>query len=144
MTEKSTPLKLELAQLSDLGMRRANNQDSLTSVVTDEPGTWMQRGHLMMVADGMGAHAAGELASKLAIDNLPHAYYKSTESSPAIALRQAVCRTNEIINTKAKTVLIFEGWERPVPAWYWFLRVPWSPMLGTAARTDSGALLFSS
>jgi serine/threonine protein phosphatase PrpC len=109
MTAKSTPLKLELAQLSDLGMRRANNQDSLTSVVTDEPGTWAERGHLMMVADGMGAHAAGELASKLAIDNLPHAYYKSTESSPAIALRQAVHRTNEIINTKGEDSVDFRG-----------------------------------
>ena len=109
MTAKSTPLKLELAQLSDLGMRRANNQDSLTSVVTDEPGTWTHRGHLMMVADGMGAHAAGELASKLAVDNLPHAYYKSTESSPAIALRQAVHRTNEIINTKGQDSIDFRG-----------------------------------
>ena len=109
MTEKSTPLKLEIAQLSDLGMRRANNQDSVTSVVVDEPGTWMQRGHLMMVADGMGAHAAGELASKLAIDNLPHTYYKSTEASPAIALRQAVRRTNEIINTKGQNSVDFRG-----------------------------------
>jgi len=109
MAAKSTPLKLELAQLSDLGMRRANNQDSLISVVTDEPGTWTRRGHLMMVADGMGAHAAGELASKLAIDNLPHAYYKSTESSPAIALRQAVCRANEIINTKGQNSVDFRG-----------------------------------
>ena len=109
MTAKLTPLKLELAQLSDLGMRRANNQDSLTSVVTDEPDTWIQRGHLMMVADGMGAHAAGELASKLAVDNLPHAYYKSTESSPAIALRQAVHRTNEIINTKGQDSVDFRG-----------------------------------
>jgi len=109
MTEKSTPLKLELAQLSDLGMRRANNQDAVTSVVTDEPGSWMRRGHLMMVADGMGAHAAGELASKLAVDNLPHAYYKSTESSPAMAVRQAVRRTNEIINTKGQNSVDFRG-----------------------------------
>ena len=40
-----------------------------------------------MVADGMGAHAAGELASKMACESMPHTYRKSLDRSPAEALR---------------------------------------------------------
>ena len=49
---------------------------------TDDLATWATRGHLLMVADGMGAHAAGELASKLAVDNIPHTYFKLRDLYP--------------------------------------------------------------
>ena len=74
---------LKHASVSDLGMRRTNNQDSLAVVVTNDVATWATRGHLLMVADGMGAHAAGELASKIAAEGIPHLYRKYHElSSP--------------------------------------------------------------
>ncbi len=57
---------LEYAALSDVGLRRTNNQDSMTVVLAGSQKAWRKRGHLFMVADGMGAHAAGELASKMA------------------------------------------------------------------------------
>ena len=65
------------AAATDTGMRRANNQDSHTIVRASKVETWKTRGHLFMVADGMGAHAVGELASKLACDNIPHNYNKA-------------------------------------------------------------------
>ncbi len=55
-------------------MRRTTNQDSLGIQITDDPATWATRGHLLMVADGMGAHAAGELASRIAVETIPHTY----------------------------------------------------------------------
>src|SRR4051812_31788404 len=58
------------ASATDTGMRRANNQDSHAIVRASSRETWKLRGHLFMVADGMGAHAAGELASKMACDNI--------------------------------------------------------------------------
>ena len=51
-------------------MRRANNQDAFNTMVADDHEYWEKRGHLFVVADGMGAHAAGELASKLAADGV--------------------------------------------------------------------------
>ena len=35
-------------------------------------GDWAARGHLFLVADGMGGHAVGELASKIAADTIHH------------------------------------------------------------------------
>ena len=43
-----------------------------------------------MVADGMGAHAAGELASKLATDTIPLTYQKTTDRTPPEALVTAI------------------------------------------------------
>src|SRR5262245_10979329 len=95
---------LKHAAMSDLGMRRSNNQDSLAVVVTDDIATWATRGHLLMVADGMGAHAAGELASKLAVDNIPHTYHKLRDLHPPAALRQAIRDANQVIRSEERRV----------------------------------------
>jgi protein phosphatase len=100
---------LKHASVSDLGMRRTNNQDSLTVVVTDDVATWATRGHLLIVADGMGAHAAGELASKLAVDNIPHTYFKLRDLYPPAALRQAIRDANTTIHTKGQSSIGFQG-----------------------------------
>ncbi len=47
------------AAATDTGMRRSNNQDSYTSVRASHVEVWRQRGHVFLVADGMGAHAVG-------------------------------------------------------------------------------------
>src|SRR6187549_623815 len=100
---------LKHASVSDLGMRRSNNQDSLAVVVTDDVATWATRGHLLIVADGMGAHAAGELASKLAVDNIPHTYFKLRDLYPPAALRQAIRDANTTIHSKGQSSIGFQG-----------------------------------
>ncbi|MBC8353198.1 MAG: serine/threonine-protein phosphatase [Planctomycetes bacterium] len=80
--------------LTDVGMRRANNQDSHTVVLATDLEEWQARGHFFMVADGMGAHAAGELASKIAVDGVPHLYRKYLELSPPEAMQKAIVETN--------------------------------------------------
>src|SRR4051812_48170696 len=100
---------LKHAALSDLGMRRTNNQDSIAMVVTDDVATWATRGHLMIVADGMGAHAAGELASKLAVDNISHNYFKLRDLYPPAALRQAIRDANNAIHAKGQSSVGFQG-----------------------------------
>ncbi|MEJ6550276.1 protein phosphatase 2C domain-containing protein [Corynebacterium sp. USCH3] len=60
MTETTaTPLALNYAALSDRGLVRSNNEDSAAA----SP-------HLLALADGMGGHAAGEVASELMITSL--------------------------------------------------------------------------
>jgi serine/threonine protein phosphatase PrpC len=100
---------LECAHASDLGMRRLNNQDAMAVMMAQDVATWATRGHLLMVADGMGAHAAGELASKLAVDNIPHTYHKLRDLHPPAALRQAIRDANAVIHSKGQSSIGFQG-----------------------------------
>jgi protein phosphatase len=106
--EASEPLRLDHAALSDIGLRRSNNQDSMASVVEgDSPRT--DRGDLFIVADGMGAHAAGELASRLAAETVAHAYYKIPDLDPPDALRQALLEANARIHDRGQASPDFHG-----------------------------------
>ena len=97
------------AAATDTGMRRANNQDSHTIVRASKVETWRSRGHIFMVADGMGAHAVGELASKLACDNIPHNYSKTKAGPPAEAITKAYKQVGGIIHGKAAANRDFQG-----------------------------------
>ncbi|MBX7168339.1 MAG: protein phosphatase 2C domain-containing protein [Pirellulales bacterium] len=100
---------IDYATASDIGLRRTNNQDSHVVVLAGTPEIYAQRGHLFMVADGMGAHAAGELASKLATDSVPHAYLKLVDAAPPEALRGAVVEANHEIHGRGQANVEFHG-----------------------------------
>lgn len=93
---------IEVASITDVGMRRSTNQDSHEVVLAGDIEKWKKRGHLFLVADGMGAHAAGELASKLAADGITHLYSKYQELSPPEALKRSVIETNAEINRRGQ------------------------------------------
>ena len=93
---------LAVASLSDIGMRRSNNQDNLSVSLASNLEQWKRRGHLFIVADGMGAHAAGELASKMAVDAIPHLYAKYDEVPAHEALRKAVSDANSEIHKRGQ------------------------------------------
>lgn len=100
---------LEHAELSDVGLRRSNNQDSMNHVLAGNREDWERRGHLFMVADGMGAHAAGELASKLSADNVPLTYYKLPDVSPATAIQKAIEDAHHKIHSRGLSNPDFKG-----------------------------------
>jgi len=101
---------LDHAALSDVGLRRSNNQDCMATAVAGSQEAWQQRGHLFMVADGMGAHAAGELASKLACDVVPLTYNKLAKDRTAPeAMLDAVREANSQINSRGQASDDFKG-----------------------------------
>ena len=110
---------IRCAASSDIGMRRANNQDayaiSLDQALLAEGTGYGETedrqslGHLFVVADGMGAHAAGELASQLAADTIPHSYSKRCEGPRVQALVDAVRDANHVIFTKGQDSVDFHG-----------------------------------
>lgn len=100
---------LRCAAVSDVGMRRSSNQDSLAIALADSPEHWQSHGHLFVVADGMGAHAAGELASQIATDNIPHSYHKLGELAPSEALVEAIRQANMMIHNKGQNSVDFQG-----------------------------------
>jgi protein phosphatase len=101
--------RLEYAALSDIGLRRSNNQDSLAVMPAASRNLWQQRGDLFVVADGMGAHAAGELASKLSTDTVPLVYHKLMDHTPAEAILGAVEEANAQIHSRGQASIDFRG-----------------------------------
>ncbi len=83
-------------------MRRTNNQDNMTVSLATSMEAWESKGHLFVVADGMGAHAAGELASKLAVDHIPHLYARFNDMSAPEALKKAVNGANAEIHRRGQ------------------------------------------
>lgn len=106
----------ETASQTDTGLRRSNNQDSLAIWIANTEEQWKQRGHLFVVADGMGAHAAGELASKMATDLVPLGYHKLLDRPPHEALAQAVRDANDQIHDRGMASDDFRGMGTTVSA----------------------------
>lgn len=91
---------VQYASLSDIGFRRRNNEDCCGIHICPDRETWKDHGHLFLVADGMGGHAVGELASKIAADTIPHTYFKSRESDQTQSLRESVEQANANIHER--------------------------------------------
>jgi len=90
-------------------MRRANNQDSLAVMLAETQQAWQTHGHFFLVADGMGAHAAGELASKLASELIPHHYSKYQGLAPAEAMHKAITESNAEIFRRGQANIEFRN-----------------------------------
>jgi len=88
---------------TDVGMRRSNNQDSYCVSPASTPRLWRSRGHLFVVADGMGAHAAGEFASQLATTVVSQSYLKRTDERPGEALRNAILEAHKTIRQRGQS-----------------------------------------
>jgi len=90
-------------------MRRAANQDSLAVRMCTDFDEWSRCGHLFAVADGMGGHAVGDLASRITVSTLPLAYYKQEATDVETRLRLAIIAANKAINDKSRENREFEG-----------------------------------
>lgn len=80
------------AEATDVGRVRARNQDA-TLCRADPAGA---RGVLLIVADGMGGQAAGEVASRMAVERVAAAYFAAA-GPPAEALHDALVAANQEI-----------------------------------------------
>jgi protein phosphatase len=87
-------MKVQLSARTDVGRTRDHNEDSY-GVGEGEP---VERfGELLVVCDGMGGHAAGEVASRVAVETILLDYYADTDEERPAALEQAFNRANQQI-----------------------------------------------
>jgi protein phosphatase len=70
---------------------------------------YRRRGWLFVVADGMGAHAAGEMASALAVEHVPLAYEKTVTRSPPLALKLSIEQANTEIHSRGENAFDMKG-----------------------------------
>src|SRR3954469_7969468 len=101
--------QIEHACLTDVGVRRSHNQDSYAVQLASDDDGWRQRGHLFLVADGMGAHAVGEKASEQPAHIIPHIYQKHAQQGPPQAVRRAFVEANASIHSCGQQNREFEG-----------------------------------
>jgi serine/threonine protein phosphatase PrpC len=82
---------------SDVGCVRETNEDTIGYYQPDDPD---QIGVLVVVADGMGGHSAGEVASRLAVETVIQ-YYTEHSATPETALPNAIKQANRVIQQAA-------------------------------------------
>ncbi|HET6920832.1 MAG TPA: PP2C family serine/threonine-protein phosphatase [Jiangellaceae bacterium] len=102
------PLTLRYAARSDVGLVREGNEDS-----------GYAGPRLLAVADGMGGHAAGEVASSAAIEELVHVERVDPEVDPLGALKAAVNAANARIRQMVEEVPARQGMGTTLTALFW-------------------------
>lgn len=85
---------------TDIGLRRRNNEDSYAVRLCQDEDEWETGGHLLMIADGMGGHAVGELASRIAVETVPHTFLKSDVADQRKKLHAAIVAANKEIHAR--------------------------------------------
>ncbi|MBN2432659.1 MAG: Stp1/IreP family PP2C-type Ser/Thr phosphatase [Acidobacteria bacterium] len=86
-----------VAGLSHQGMVRKENQDSYGFIEPESEDLLEERGRLFIVADGLGGHRGGRVASKMAVDLIGKIYFSSEKKPIYPALLHAVEIANRSI-----------------------------------------------
>lgn len=107
---------LHLSLYTDAGPVRARNEDFIAALDTALPGTPGARCTLVALADGMGGHQAGELASRLAVSAALRVFEQSSgglDPSAATDLAQilqaALAGANAAVYEEAQGVAQWQG-----------------------------------
>lgn len=90
---------------TDVGKIRKVNQDSV--FCSDKPVGNLP--NLFIVADGMGGHKAGDLASKLAVETIVDVVSSMEEKDPITLMGKAIHRANDAVLGKARESEAFNG-----------------------------------
>jgi PPM family protein phosphatase len=87
-------MKVHHSARTDVGRTRDHNEDSYG---IGEGQSAEHFGELLVVCDGMGGHAAGEVASRVAVETILADYYADTDEERPAALEQAFNHANQQI-----------------------------------------------
>lgn len=86
-------MDVEFAELSDVGRVRKGNEDYLGHAIPASPDEVRAQGWLFALADGVGGHDLGEVASKTAIESVSAGFRECSAGEPHTALLTRLVRT---------------------------------------------------
>lgn len=90
-----------VALRTDIGRVRERNEDCGTYVIPQDAGLFTKKGALFVVADGMGGHAMGDVASDIVVRTVQQAYYQHGSGDVAAALVSAIREAHAAIQRQA-------------------------------------------
>ena len=93
---------IELANLTDVGCERAENEDSFCYAEPESDEELLTRGRLIVIADGMGGQEGGQIASGIAVDTVRDVFLNGPASDPAAALESAYQSAHFAIQNHAR------------------------------------------
>lgn len=96
------PLDLEVAKLTDVGRARPHNEDYVDYYVPPDSRQLARKGAIYLVADGMGGHQAGEVASRGAVELTIGQYYSDTTHDVGTSLVRAFRAANQQLYEQAQ------------------------------------------
>ncbi len=97
-----TQYVLDAAGLSDRGLRRDHNEDCWAPPPPDLSAEQIKaKGRLYVVADGVGGHLAGDVASAMAVEIIEQHYYDDPSTDIIASLKAAIEAANEAIYQNA-------------------------------------------
>lgn len=94
---------------TDLGRIRENNEDKFEFFLPQDEDTLARKGCFYAVADGMGGHAAGQIASELALKTVIGQYYADPSPGVEMSIRSAVQSANAVIYDAARAIVERNG-----------------------------------
>lgn len=95
-------MKYSVTSMSDTGRVRNLNEDSVRVERPSQSDVAARWGDLYVVADGMGGHESGEVASQIAVETIAHSYYTIKGTSADGALKKAIEQANIEIFRRAQ------------------------------------------
>lgn len=90
---------LDSVAVTDPGQTRASNEDSVVIAVSAEN---PERGTLLLLADGLGGHNAGEVASRMVTADLPECYFHRSGRNYLDDLVRSVSEVNSLVHSAGR------------------------------------------